>query len=259
MGPIGKVISTHRMNATLSILVMILGTLFAGVSVLLFVVKGHARPEAQALIGNITIASAVLGILVIALGVYLRTRAIFVLGENGVHVRRPGRERDYLYRDIVETCQMYRHGISVGIMFHVSDQEKWEGASAQLSGYYKFRDYLYRQFLETRVPILKEKLKHGQSIDFRKLNARGKLQSAFVYDVAGLLNAATDKVTLTKDTVTFDDLTINIAEIQKIDQSGWTDNITFTMRGGESASLKYTSLFDGELMLLLINYLRPTQ
>jgi hypothetical protein len=50
---------------------------------------------------------------------------------------------------------------------------------------------------------------------------------------------------------------IEASQIQAIDYSNWTERITFLMASGDKEMLPFTSLFDGDLLLALIEQLSP--
>jgi hypothetical protein len=158
---------------------------------------------------------------------------------------------------MAESCQMYRSGASVGIAVRSQSQPDWISASAHLSGYQKFRRQLLDSYIEARLPVLLAQLKNGRSLSFKMANLSGKLQKAFSTGIHGYVKVDTESVTLTDHALSVKGHAIDVGQIQAIDYSNWTERITFLMSNGDKEMLPFTSLFDGDLLLALIEQLSP--
>jgi hypothetical protein len=256
MSLIGNVLSQHRKNAALSIVSILFGLLVAVVGIFLLVVVRSAPPEARGAIGATALVATILGIAIVALGWYLRGRGSFTVGDQGVLFNSPKGTREVAYRDIAETCQMYRSGISVGLAFRPESQTDWVSATAHLAGYRKFRQQVMDGYIRARLPLLLDRLHQGQTLTFKIATMSGKLQKAFSTGVHAYVHVDTDNVFLTSRTLTFNGHSIDIAGIREIDLSNWTENIRFMMANGEKETLSFTALFEADLLLALLESLR---
>ncbi|TCV94555.1 hypothetical protein EC912_10338 [Luteibacter rhizovicinus] len=109
MSSIGRVVSRHRDKSALSVVVLILGLMFATCAALLFAIRSKVAPEGAALVNATMIGCAIVAAGLIALGFFVRRRQ-WVLGEYGVQSELGGVTTTWLYRDLAETRQFYRHG-----------------------------------------------------------------------------------------------------------------------------------------------------
>ncbi|MEB1529197.1 hypothetical protein [Xanthomonas sp. WHRI 7945] len=254
MTSIGTVLGRHRNNATLSILVMLFGLALLACGVLLFVVRDKVAPEAAQTLQWIMLGLALVGVLTILLGWAIR-RGGWEQGELGVR-RFPERsDGTYLYRDIVETCQFYRAGLSVNLGWRREGQEQWQAANGNIGGYHKFLDRFMHGYLQARVPVLMAQLDAGQSVSFRMVTTAGAIAREFAVNMKGFTRGPLDTVQLSRERIAFAGNEIRIDDIAGMDVSAWTSRLQFQLRGGSKVSVSYTALFDGPLLLAVLEQL----
>jgi hypothetical protein len=254
MSSIGSLISRHRNNAALSPIVIGLGLLFAACGVLLLAVRGKADPDGLALINGTLAGCLIIGALLIALGFYLR-RGAWLLGDEGVQAPAAQHSRVWRYRDIAETCQFYRSGVSAGLAWRSTGSQEWATVSGQLGGYRKFRDTFMDSYLRARVPVALNKLERGHVMEFRFANQVGQLQKNFVLGIHNYVNVSTDSLILSGHKLKLPDREIALDSIVDMDVSAWTSRIGFVLRDGSKTGLSYTALFDAPLLLALLERL----
>lgn len=254
MSSIGTLISRHRNHAALSPIVIVLGLMLVACGVLLLAVKGKADPDGLALINGTLAGCLILGALLIALGCFIR-RGAWLLGDEGVQAPPAQQSRQWRYRDIVETCQFYRHGVSVGLAWRSTPSGEWAAVSGQLGGYRKFRDAFIDAYLRARVPLILERLQRGHVVEFKFVNQVGQLQKNFVLGIQNYLNVSTDALILSGNKLKLPDREIALDSIVDMDVSAWTSRIGFVLRDGSKAGLSYTALFDAPLLMALLEKL----
>lgn len=259
MSSIGTLISRHRNNAALSPIVIGLGLLLVACGVLLLAVRGKADPDGLALINGTLAGCLIIGALLIVLGFFIR-RGAWLLGDEGVQAPPAQQSRQWRYRDIVETCQFYRHGLSVGLAWRSTGSE-WTSVSGQLGGYRKFRDAFIDGYLQARVPMVLERLERGHVVEFKFVNPLGALQKNFVLGIQNYVDVATDTLILSNHKLKLPDREIALNSVADMDVSAWTSRIGFVLHDGSKTALSYTALFDAPLLMALLERLiaRPAQ
>lgn len=257
MTSIGSVLGRHRNNATLSIVVMLFGVALLACGVLLFVVRDRVAPEAAQTLQWTMLGLVLVGVLVALLGWAIR-RGGWEQGELGVR-RLPERgDGTFLYRDIVETCQFHRSGISVNLGWRRDGQEQWHSANGHLGGYYKFLDRFMHDYLQARVPVLLAQLDAGQTVSFRMVTAAAAIRRQFSVNMKGFTRGPTETVQVSRERIAFAGNDIRVDDIVGMDVSAWTSRLQFQLRGGSKVGVSYTALFDGPLLLALLQQLLPT-
>lgn len=252
MSHIGPVQGRHVNLSSLSVAVLIFGILLVAVAILLLVVRDRANPEAASLVLNVMLISGIGGILVIALGLFLRRRR-WVQGELGVQ-RLPD-DTTWLYTDIAETCQFYRYGMSVGLAWRRNGETGWTPIDARTGGYLKFLQRFMDGYHAARVPVLLEKLEAGHTVGFQTLSAGGRLKSIFSLGVKQYANMATQTVQLSRYRIAFPHSEVSLASVVDVDVSSWTERLVFKLRDGSQVTHSYTTLFDAQLLLILVQTL----
>ncbi|MCD9008210.1 hypothetical protein LDO31_18630 [Luteimonas sp. XNQY3] len=253
MSRIGPVLSRHVNLSLPSAGLIVLGVLFLAVTALLIAVKDQANPEALPLIMNTLLVIGIVGVLALAGGIAMRRRR-WEQGEFGV--RRMPDDTTWLYKDITETCQFYRHGMPVGLAWRRGSDPQWHAIDARTGGYLKFLKRFMAGYHQARVPVLLEKLESGHTIGFKTMSLGGKLKSIFSLGVKQYADLATDSVKLSRHRIALVDADVQIGSIAEIDVSSWTSRIIFKLRDGSQVAHSYTALFDAELFLILVEALR---
>ncbi|HEV7775227.1 MAG TPA: hypothetical protein VGO76_00040 [Luteibacter sp.] len=248
---IGNVVSKHRENSALAIVIMIFATMLLACAVLLITVRGNARPEGLEMVNHALIGCSVVGVLLFAAAFYIR-RGVWLLGTEGV--QGPS-AREWPYREIAETCQFYRHGMPVGLAWRKTGSQEWGSVNAQLSGYRRFMDTLMQGYLQTRAPILIDELERGRTLEFKVIGAMGQLQKNFVLGIDTYLKVSTETIQLSQYALSFGNDEVRIADIVAMDVSAWTSRISFSLRDGTTKRLAYTALFDAQMLLALLEEL----
>ena len=254
MSTIGTVVSTHRSKGALAIVLGLFGLLLLCLGIFLFSVSGAANPDGIALIRKTAAGCALAGILLTATGVYIR-RGAWLLGEFGAQAPDHKGATVWHFRDIEETCQFYRSGVSVGLAWRKAGEPAWGSVNGHLGGYSRFRRGFMERYLDTRVPVLLEQLAQGQAVPFRVATSMGRHQGSFATDVSAYVNVATDTITLSHSHLHLPDQDVEIARIADIDVSAWTSRIRLTLDDGSLVETSYTALFDAELLLMLLDKL----
>jgi hypothetical protein len=260
MSSIGTLISRHRNNAALSPITIVLGLLFAACGVLLLAIRGKVDPDGLPLLNLTTAGCLIIGAALIALGFYIR-RGAWLVGDEGVQAPAAQHARIWPYRDIVETCQFYRHGISVGLAWRNTEGGEWAAVSGQLGGYRKFRDTFMDNYLRTRVPVALDRLGRGHVLEFKLVDRVGQLQKNFVLGIQDYVNVSTNALILSRRKLKLPDCEIALDSVAHMDVSAWTSRIGFVMHDGSKAAVSYTALFDAPLLMALLEQLmaKPAQ
>jgi hypothetical protein len=254
MSSIGRIIGRHRVNAGLSVATTLFGLLLLGCAVLLFAIKDKANPEGAALLGRTMIGGGLIGAGLVLAGVLLRRRA-WLVGELGVQGPARHGTETWMYGGIAETCQFYRSGMSVGLAWRKHGADEWGAVNAHLSGYRRFADTLLQGYLQHRVPALLHEIERGHTVSFRLLSAAGYAQKQFALGIRSYLNADTVPVRLSRFTLSLPGQDVAIASIHALDMSAWTERLSIRLHDGSSVSVSYTGLFDGPLLLALLDQL----
>ncbi|MBT2118109.1 hypothetical protein KK141_15820 [Dyella sp. LX-66] len=259
MSDIGRVISRHRNNAALSIVVLVFASMLLACAALLFTIRGKAVADGAALINGSMIGCAVIGLALIGAAVLMR-RTYWVLGEQGVQ-RRGGRGKEsWRFEQIAETCQFYRAGLPVGLAWRREGDEHWGMVNAHLSGYRKFYDALERAYLHARLPKLLGELERGRVVEFKVLTQTGQWQRDFATGIRSYLRASTAKalrVSLTA--LTWQGREVAFGDIAEMDVTAWTSRLRLHLRDGTRVELSYQVLFDATLVMALIGALIPVR
>jgi hypothetical protein len=254
MSSIGSLISRHRNNAALSFMIIGFGLMLAACGILLLTVRAKADPDGLALINGSLTGCLIIGALLIALGFYMR-RGVWLLGDEGIQSPAAQGARVWRYRDVVETCQFYRHGVSVGLAWRTMGDPDWISVSGQLSGYRKFKDAFMAAYLRFKVPFVLDRLQRGHVMEFKIITHMGQLQKNFVLGIQGYVNVATETVILSRNKIKLPERELAIGDIADMDVSAWTSRIGFVLRDGARTGLSYTALFDAPLLMALLESL----
>lgn len=259
MSDIGRVISRHRNNAALSILVLIFATVLLACAALLFTIRDKAVADGAALINGSMIGCAVIGLALVG-GAVLMRRTYWVLGEQGVQ-RRGGRgSESWRFDQIAETCQFYRAGLPVGLAWRREGGEAWGMVNAHLSGYRKFYDTLERAYLNAQLPRLIGELERGRTLEFKVLTQAGQLQRDFATGIRSYLSASTAKaLRISLTAVHWQGREVAFADIVEMDVTSWTSRLRLHLRDGTRVELSYQVLFDATLVMALIGALIPVR
>jgi hypothetical protein len=255
MSGIGRVISRHRNNAALSIVIMIFAGLLLACAALLFAIRGHARPEGAALINGSMIGCAVIGLALIG-GAVLVRRTYWVLGEEGVERHDGKGTTAWRFDQIAETCQFYRAGLAVGLAWRREGDDTWGAVNAHLSGYRKFYDALERAYVAARLPRLMEKLERGETLEFKVLTPQGQLQRDFATGIRAYLRASTSNaVRVSLAAVTLGGREVRFADVVDMDLTSWTSRLRLHLRDGSRVELGYELLMDAVMVVALLGVL----
>ncbi|MEE7546673.1 hypothetical protein HF319_06175 [Xanthomonas sp. Kuri4-1] len=256
MSAIGTVVSRHRNNALLSLMVIGLGIALLACAFLLFYVRDRVDPAAATTLHQAIVALAIAGPLAIVLGVFLR-RGGWELGEYGIRRLPDSAEGTFLFSDLAETAQFYRAGLSVHLGWRRRNQEKWYGANGNVSGYYKLLDRFMHGYIAARLPAVLDKLNAGGSETFRVASLGGALQRQFKVSLNSFAKVPTEALTVSRHRISYEGNEINVADIVAIDRSAWTSRLSFQLRSGSKVSVNYTLIFDGPLLIALLDQLVP--
>ena len=251
MHDIGKLVSRHRKNASLGIVMFFLGGLFLACAVLLAAVRSKAVPEAQPMIALVMLAAAVLGLLLCLAGWWSRRRGVMVLGEQGVCVEVAGQSRVYRFEQIAETCQMYRANISVGLAFR-AEGDAWESANAHLSRYRVFRQGLLKGYIHARLPGLLATLQSGGTVPFKITTGMGKLKESMALGVHAYVNVPTEEATLSATALTLRGQRIDLADFVDCVLDPYSTKLLLIRRDDSKAVLSYTEFFEPDLLVALL-------
>lgn len=259
MSDIGRVISRHRNNAALSIVILVFAALLLACAGLLFSIRGQARPEGAAMINGSMIGCAVIGLALIG-GAMLMRRTYWVLGEEGVE-RHGGRGTEsWRFDRIAETCQFYRAGLPVGLAWRGEGEEAWGAVNAHLSGYRKFYDTLERAYVTSRLPKLIAELERGHTVEFKVLTQAGQFQRDFATGIRAYLRASTVKaVRISLTAVVLQGREVPFADVVEMDVTSWTSRLRLHLRDGTRVEMGYQVLFDATLVMALIGALIPAR
>ncbi|WNL47565.1 hypothetical protein RKE25_08000 [Dyella sp. BiH032] len=259
MSDIGRVISRHRNNAALSIVILVFAALLLACAALLLTVRGHARPDGAAMMNGSMIGCAVIGLALVG-GALLMRRTYWVLGEEGV-ARHGGRGTEsWRFDRIAETCQFYRAGLPVGLAWRGEGDQAWGAVNAHLSGYRKFHDALERAYLNARLPRLIAELERGHTLEFKVLTQLGQAQRDMATGIRAYLRASTAKaVRISLTAVTLQGREVPFADVVEMDLTQWTSRLRLHLRDGTRVELDYQVLFDATLVMALIGALIPVR
>ncbi|MGV1108148.1 hypothetical protein [Xanthomonas translucens] len=114
-------------------------------------------------------------------------------------------------------------------------------------------------YLQARVPVLMAKLDAGQTLSFRMVTTAGAIRREFAVNMKGFTRGPIETVQVSRERLAFADNDIRIDDIVGMDVSAWTSRLQFQLRGGSKVSVSYTALFDGPLLLAVLEQLLPTQ
>ncbi len=255
MQTIGKVLSRHRKNASLGLVMFLLGGLFLACAVLLAAIQGKAAPEGRAMIAAVMAGAALLGLALCAAGWWSRRRGVMVLGEQGVRVEQGGQSRSYAFGQLAETCQMYRANISVGLAFRSADGP-WESANAHLTRYGAFRLGLLDGYIEARLPGLLAILRSGGTVPFKVTTGMGKLQESFSLGIHAYVGANTEQALLTSSSLTLRGQLLDISDVVDCALDPYSTQLRLLRVDGSQAALTYTEFFEPELLTAVLKQLR---
>lgn len=259
MSDIGRVISRHRHNAALSIVILVFASLLLACAALLFTIRGQARPEGAAMINGSMIGCAVIGLALVGAALLMR-RTCWLLGEEGV-ARQGGKgAASWRFDQIAETCQFHRAGVPVGLAWRREGDDAWGAVNAHLSGYRKFHDTLERAYVTSRLPRLITELERGHTLEFKALTQVGRLQRDFATGIRAYLRASTFKaVRISLTAVTLQGREVSFADVVDLDVTAWTSRLRLHLRDGTRVEMGYEVLMDATLVMALLGALVPAR
>lgn len=157
------------------------------------------------------------------------------LYSEGLTIRNKKECLSCRFEEIADVYDFYdgRNAGSKGLSFHTEKSDKWWHINMNLSGYYELRGLFNEKLIEQKAPILLEQLRQGKTVIFHQIpNMSSRLKSKVMTLSFNLKEM--NKIFLTSSTLTIDNNTFQIKEIDNLKDNIWTDKMYINNAAGQT-------------------------